>query len=254
VKLPSPVADALATKVLSRATAEGVLPAAGLPDWERYASFRARVRDAFDVPQTSVTPLMARVLYGIAALARPRRILGIGTYAGNTLVWLAGAGFGADPLYHGELAVGVDVDAEATGLAARNFRAIGGDLRVQLRCEDGHDTPRVLGLAWDLVFLDADDPGVRKRIYLSLLEAIYPWLAPGGLVLAHDICVPMFRDDLALYQAAVRDRARFARSLSLEIDDCGLEVSVKVTTPPAGDTARADGHNGDWRTLNEFVK
>jgi predicted O-methyltransferase YrrM len=231
VRLPGPVSDALATKVLSRAIQEDVLPAGDLPDWERYASFRERVRGAFDVPQTSVTPLMARVLYGIAALARPRRILGIGTYAGNALIWLAGAGFGTEPLYQGELAVGVDVDREATALAVRNFSAIGGDDRVELRCEDGHDSPRMLGQTWDLVLLDADDPVHRKRVYLSLLDAVYPWVAPGGLVLAHDICVPLFRDDLALYQAAVRDRTRFAHSLPLEIDDCGLEVSVKIATP-----------------------
>jgi predicted O-methyltransferase YrrM len=232
MRLPSSVSDALATHILGRAVADQTLPATGLPDWERYAAFRAGVRDVFDVPQTSVTPLMARVLYGIAAMAQPRRILGIGTYAGNMLVWLAGAGFGTDPLYQGVLAVGVDVDQAATVLATRNFAAIGGDTRVQLRCEDGHDSPRALGQVWDLVLLDADDPVSRKRVYLSLLDAIYPWLAPGGLVLAHDICVPLFRDDLAAYQAAVRDRARFARSLSLEIDDCGLEVSVKAATSP----------------------
>ncbi len=66
---------------------------------------------------------------------------------------------------------------------------------------------------------------------LSLLDAVYPWVAPGGLVLAHDICVPRFREDLAEYQAAVRDRARFARSVPLEIDPCGLEVSVKAAAP-----------------------
>ena len=62
------------------------LPAGELPDWQRYAWFRSAVHDAFDVPETSITPLMARVLYGIAALARPRRILGIGLDEGTAII------------------------------------------------------------------------------------------------------------------------------------------------------------------------
>ena len=48
-------------------------------------------------------------LGSVGPVARPRRILGIGTYAGNALVWLTGACFGTGPLYQGELAVGVEI-------------------------------------------------------------------------------------------------------------------------------------------------
>ena len=55
-----------------------MLPDRPVPDWERYRAFRTVVRREFVVPETSITPLMARVLYGIAYLAQPQRILGVG--------------------------------------------------------------------------------------------------------------------------------------------------------------------------------
>jgi len=226
VRLPTPVANELAGKVLTTAVERGVLPAGEPLDWERFLAFRATVREHFEVPETSITPLMARVLYGIAALARPRRILGIGTYAGNALVWLVGPGFSRHRLYEGERAVGADPDAEATELARRNLAAIGVE-RVELRSEDGHATPAALGERWDLVLLDADDPVVRKGIYLTLLDAVHPFLSAGGLLLAHDICVPKFRADIERYQTAVRNPERFETTLPLEVDECGLEVSRK---------------------------
>jgi predicted O-methyltransferase YrrM len=229
VRLPTPVANEAASLVLRRCIQAGLLPAGPLPDWSAFEAFRSQVRGSFQVPETSITPLIARVLYGISALARPARILGVGTYAGNALVWLVGPGFGARAVYPGERAVGVDVDAQATELALRNFRSLGTDSRVQLLCEDGHTIPARLESLWDLILLDADDGVTGKRIYLSLLEAVYAWLRTGGLLLAHDICVPKFRDALATYQAAVRSPDRFRASLSLEVDSCGLEISLKAT-------------------------
>lgn len=225
--LPKAVADELATRILSRAVELGALPSGPMPDWKHYSRFRDQVRATFEVPQTTITPLMARVLYGIAALARPRRILGVGTYAGNTLVWLSGPGFGPDALYRGERALGVDVDAAATTLATDNFRRFGADERVELWAQDGHRVPELADQSWDLILLDADDPVSRKQIYLTLLDALYPTLTDGGLLLAHDICVPLFSEQMAAYQGRVRDTERFAVTMPLEIDSCGLELSVK---------------------------
>jgi predicted O-methyltransferase YrrM len=231
VRLPTPVANELAGRVLAHCVERGVLPAGEPPDWGRFLDFRTVVRERFDVPETSITPLMARVLYGVSTLARPGRVLGIGTYAGNALVWLVGPGFSPHRVYDGELAVGADSDAGATELARRNLASIGVE-RVELRCEDGHVTPTALGERWDLVLLDADDPVTRKGVYLSLLDAVHPFLAAGGLLLAHDICVPIFRADMGRYQEAVRDPERFAATVPLEIDECGLEVSVKRRPRP----------------------
>jgi predicted O-methyltransferase YrrM len=224
-RLSGRVADELANRVLRRAVEAGLLPDRPLPDWERFRGFRTLVRDTFVVPDSSITPLMARVLYGVAHLARPQRILGVGTYCGNALVWLTGPGFGPHAVYLGSRAVGVDIDPAATRAARANFVRIGADARVTLRCLDGHEAGDD---SFDLLLLDADDPVRRKSVYLSLLAALYPWLEPGGLVLAHDICVPSFVSPLADYRRAVHETHRFCASLALEIDACGLEVSRKV--------------------------
>lgn len=224
-RLPTRVADELATRVLRNAVTTGILPDRPLPDWDHFREFRTLVRSRFMVPETSITPLMARVLYGIALVARPPRVLGVGTYCGNSLVWLTGPGFGPDPAYQGTRAVGVDVNPEATVTAQRNFARIGADDRVEIHELDGHLAATWLHDSFDLLLLDADDPVVRKRIYLSLLNALLPRLSPGALVLAHDIQVPKFAEDMAEYQHTVRSDDRFDSTLSLEIDACGLELS-----------------------------
>lgn len=223
-RLPTRVADELATRALRAAADAAVLPDAPMPDWDRYKQFRRQVRETFQVPDTTITPLMARVLYGVAHLIRPRRLLVVGSYYGNTLVWLTGPGFGPLSSYHGEYGLGVDVDEEAVAGCRANLARLGLPGRVDTRVLDGH----LAGAGedpFDLVLLDADDPVARKEVYLSLLAALYPRIAPGGVVLAHDICVPVFADQMARYRRAVRDRRRFAASVSLEIDRCGLELS-----------------------------
>ncbi len=226
-RIPGRVADTLTTRILDVLVKEKVLPNRDRTDWQDFTSFREHVRSSFSVPATTITPLMARILYGIARLARPRRILGIGTYAGNALVWLIGPGFGERSEYGGELAVGVDTDSKATRFARENMRRLGVDERVRMLCRDGLVAVEELQQSWDLVLLDADDPVSRKGIYLPLLERVYPHLRTGGLLLAHDICVPLFREQMAAYQAKVRDQRRFRISVPLEVDECGLEVSVK---------------------------
>jgi predicted O-methyltransferase YrrM len=216
-RLPVAVADKLAERALRRLVEGGLIPDAPLPGWGDYRRFRQRVRDTFQVPQTTVTPLMARLLYGIAYIARPARILVVGSYYGNTLVWLAGPGFGPHAEYEGGQALGVDVDAEATGGARANLARLG--MRAEVQVLDGHHAG---ACGYDLVLLDADDPVRRKAVYRTLLAALRPNLGPGALVLAHDICVPLFADDMAAYKAAARD---IGDSMSLEIDACGLEIS-----------------------------
>lgn len=237
---PSAAADEFATLVLRRSIAAGLLPDRPVPDWERFRSLRARVRATFVVPETSITPLMARVLYGIAHLAQPRRILGIGTSCGNALVWLAGPGFGPGGSYRGMRAVGMDTDATSTEVARTNFSRLGMDPGLELACMDGHlAADLAAGEAFDLLLLDADDPVRRKDVYLSLLDALYPCLAPGAIVVAHDICVPRFAEQLGRYLQAVADRDRFAGSLSLPVDACGLALSRTAAPGTAG--APGDG-------------
>lgn len=227
MKLTRRVADELAGRVVDAAIEAGIVPAANPepPDWARFAAFRHHVEEAFTVPETSITPLLARVLYGIAHAARPRRVLGIGTYAGNGVVWLLGPGFADNGTYLADAAAALDVDGDATELARGNFARLGTLPAVDCLTLDGHRAAAELDAGWDAVWLDAEDPDAGKAVYLTLLDALRPALAPGCLVLAHDVCVPKFREQLAPYLAAVRRPEEFAGSVSLELDECGLEVS-----------------------------
>ncbi|MHB8464122.1 MAG: O-methyltransferase [Acidimicrobiales bacterium] len=228
MRLTTNMANQVADRVLTRCVEENVIPSGPWPDWHHFLELRRQVRSTFEVPESSITPLMARVLYGVSCLAQPRRILGVGTYVGNALVWLVGAGFIRPTVYIGELAIGIDIDAASTLAARENFVRLGSSSEVRCVCADGHDIGTQDGEPWDLVFIDADDPVYRKGIYLSLLDSLYPSLTAGGLLLAHDISVPKFRDTMVRYRHQVSDRDRFESSIALPLDEAGIEISRKA--------------------------
>ncbi len=149
------------------------------------------------------------------------------------MAWVTGDGFGPFAAYPGERALGIDVDADAIALASANFaragfagcaRAVVGDAFAPVRF--GQDGP------WDLVLIDIDVPGARKSGYCRVLEGWLPHLAPGALVVAHDIVHPVFTWDLRCYRDFALAHGAVA-STSLPIDECGFEV----TRWPAADHA-----------------
>lgn len=227
MRLSRRVADELADRILAHAASEIGLTKSLAIDWERYHAFYDRVRACFHVPETSITPLMARVLYGIAATTQPSRILVAGVYVGNAMVWLTGPGFGPFALYKGVDALGVDTSGAAIDLARANFAGLGATSAVAFLRDDARSTSCAFSRPWDLVFLDAEDPADGKAIYSDLLARYLPHIPPGGLLLAHDMCVPKFEAQLAAYRQAVRDPTHFDRSITLELDPCGLELSIK---------------------------
>ncbi len=223
-RLSQSVADKVAQLVAERLEQSGILPrGTGQFRPEEFHPFRARVREAFYVPQTSITPLMARVLFTISAAHKPSRIVALGSYVGNALVWLAGPtilGF-----YSPEGVWGIDIDADALRLARTNMMALQAPSYIQQICCDAHEIPERLGGMFDLVYIDVEAGG--KRIYHTILEKIYPSLNNNALVLAHDACVVKFQQDLKPYFAMVRDKRLFRLSATLDIDYCGVEVTVR---------------------------
>lgn len=226
-------ADELVASVVRRLRAGGLLPAGARFDAEAFHRLRERVHACFDVPQTSVTPLMARLLFAIGDGLRPRRLLVIGSYCGNTLVWLAGRAVLDDDT--GAVAIGCDVDEQACGIARSNFRRLAANHIVGIETADGHRVAAAHRQPWDLLLLDADSATDRKAVYESLLDAALPWLPPGSVVLAHDTALPLFAGDLAGYLRRTRDRSVFAASAHLAVDPCGLEMSVVSAGADGGD-------------------
>ncbi|MBT0773438.1 class I SAM-dependent methyltransferase [Kineosporia sp. J2-2] len=220
--------DALAGRVLDRCREAGVVDA-GAPevDWERFHALRERLYRTFQVPTTTLTPLSARVLYGVSAMHLPRSVVVLGCYAGNLMAWVTAPvlGPGHDPAVVGRAAVGLDVDGAAVETARANFAAAGFGPGVRTVVGDAFDVAtHAAGTAWDLLLIDVDVPGARKSGYARLLERWLEHRGPGAVVIAHDVCHPVFRHDLGGYQAFAREQGASA-SLTLPVDECGLEVS-----------------------------
>jgi len=202
-------------------------------DHLRFDALRTAVRRKFRVPWTSITPPMERLLYGLNAVLRPQRFVGIGIFCGNTLIWNIGAAVGPGKCYTAESLVGVEINPESAAIAAANLERIGALEDVCLLVEDGHETLSRIDGPIDLLYLDAQGPlpGTNgpstKLIYLSLLERAYDKLRPGSLVLAHDTLPQWFVETAGAYLDFVRDSNHFRASVSLEPDTEGLEVSVR---------------------------
>lgn len=247
-------ADQAIATLMRRLARARLLPPHARFDTDGFHRLRQRVRGAFQVPQTSVTPVMARLLFALGDVLLPRRLLVIGSYCGNTLVWLAGrrilqlprtdqaAGEEVDGAPDAAYLVGCDVDADACETARANFTRIGAGDAVQILPRDGHRVLSESTEAWDLVLLDADDPVRRKAVYDTLLEVALPWLNPGSTVLAHDTALPLFADDLRSYRERIADRSRFAATADLAVDECGLSFSVVAGPPSVG---LPEGGTGD---------
>ena len=99
----------------------GVVPEGATCDEGTFDELRREVKEKFTIPGTSITPVMERLLYMLSSVRKPRRVIGLGTYCGNALVWSVGPSCGQGRVYEAEKVYGIDTDAEATESAQRNF-------------------------------------------------------------------------------------------------------------------------------------
>lgn len=183
--------------------------------WREFHGWQKVVHDAFDVPVSSITTRMARLLFALARASDPSTIVCVGSAWGNALVWLAGGAPGAH-------CVGIDIDAESSAIAVRNFAAVGREVDIVVA-----DARTVAGSLpeVDLLLIDADDSETGKGILVPILEAFRERLSDRALVLAHDAALPTFEDDFVAYRAAVVELAA-RRTIRVPIDQCGLEVTL----------------------------
>ncbi len=210
---------------LSALVEAGILPHASY-DNEKFLAHREAVRDNFEIPWTAITHRMQRLLYAINAIRRPRVVVAVGVFCGNTFISNAGAACGPGACYEAERLVGIEIVPEEAERARRNVARIDPEGRAEIVAADGVPWLRDFGGAIDLLYVDADGAGGKgKAIYRELLEAGTHALEPGGLVLAHNSVNSAA--DLADYLAFVRDPANFRESVNVIVDDQGLEVSMR---------------------------
>ena len=117
--------------------------------------------------------VQGRVLSMISHMIRPNRILELGTFTGYSALCLA------EGLREGGRLVTIEHNDELEEMIIRNLSRsplgdridlLIGDCRLKIEELEGH---------FDLVFIDAD-----KREYCAYLEAVYPLVPVGGIILA----------------------------------------------------------------------
>ncbi|WP_372017772.1 class I SAM-dependent methyltransferase [Tistrella mobilis] len=206
--------------------AGGLLDQAAPFDEAAYQVAVAPVETGFVVPATTISGLMRRFLFHVAAQSGAAAIYGAGTHVGFAFAFLA---LGRAQRPGRFQASAIDIDPAATRIAADNARLLPPDLPLVCRTADA-----VADLAADtapigLLFIDVDDPETRKGLYPAVLAAARPRLQPGALILAHDPLVPQFAQDFAAYHGQLRGDAGILGPVVLPLDECGLSVARVVS-------------------------
>lgn len=206
---------------------KGIVPQDATCDERAFDELRREVKAKFTIPGTSVTPVMERLLYMLSSAKRPRRMIGLGTYCGNALVWIVGPSCGRGRVYEAEKVYGIDIDADATERARENMGQLAHTDHIDLIAEDGLKAVERLAGLFDYVYLDVEGKDLGKGLYLELLKRLYGKIEKGGWVLAHDIVVPPFAKEFDEYLRYVRNKENFGESILFDVDAFGLELSVK---------------------------
>lgn len=127
-------------------------------------------------PRMLSDQLQGQFLTFISKMLRPEHILEIGTFTGYSALCLAE---GLAPT--GELhTIEVNVEYEDRILEYFNRSPLG--KQIVLHIGDALQVAPKLGMAWDLVFIDAE-----KEDYLSYYEAVLPSVRKGGFILADNV-------------------------------------------------------------------
>jgi predicted O-methyltransferase YrrM len=219
--------EGVVDRILSMLRRAGALSLNDVPTpWDSFLKLSDLIHERYEVPSTTLTPIMRRLLFALGFGARPRTVVGVGTYVGYTFSWLLRDHADNESAPFCETAIGIDVDAAANALARRNCAAIGHGPRLTFLDGDGVTLITKLKEPIDLLYLDLDDPVTGKAGYRQALEAASPFLRPRGLVLAHDACVSKFAPDFVAYHSYVRECGLFSGTWILPVDFCGLSVAA----------------------------
>jgi len=194
--------------------------------WNAFVKLSDLIHETYEVPSTTFTPIMRRLLFALGFAAQPRIVVGVGTYVGYTFSWLLRDRSDHESGPFCEMAIGIDVDEVANRLARRNCAAIKHGKRLTFIDGDGLTVITELKEPIDLLYLDLDDPLTGKAGYRQVLEVASPLLNSGALVVAHDACVPKFAATFIAYHDYVRQCGLFSGMWILPVDSCGLSIAV----------------------------
>jgi len=183
--------------------------------------------DAAGLPAIHVSPLQGKFLHLLARLVGAKRVLEIGTLAGYSTIWLARA------LPAGGRVVTLEAEPRHAEVARRNLARASVADRVEIRIGPALETlPKLhAGNAgpFDLVFIDADKPGMPQYLEWSIRLA-----RPGTAILADNVV----RDGKVVNAASDDANVQGARRL---FEKLAAEGRVSAT---ALQTVGAKGYDG----------
>ena len=118
--------------------------------------------------------LQGRLLKMLVRMAKPERILELGTFSGYSAQCLAEGLLSADAQVHT-----IEIEDELEDFLRQHFADSPVGHRIHLHIGDARQILPQLNLMFDLVFIDAN-----KRHYPQYYELVLPWLTPGGFIIA----------------------------------------------------------------------
>ena len=203
--------------VLTALHAEGFLSGTNYNE-DLFMAHRNAVKERFEIPWTGISPRMQRLLFAINAISRPKIMVAIGVFCGNTFISNAGAAIGPGACYTAERLVGIEIVDEEAKRARRNVQTVDSESIAEIISGDGVAWLESFDGLIDLLYIDADGA------YLPIIEqAAAGKLKPRALVLAHNSI--NLESELKDYLTYVRSPSNSLRSLNVMIDDQGLEVT-----------------------------
>jgi predicted O-methyltransferase YrrM len=207
----------------------GLVDSTAAYDAGTFDRHRVEVRATFSGSWTSFTPTMERLIYMLTSVRRPRHLLELGSFWGYTLAWFAGPCVGTNSVYAAERVIGIDINRAMTEQAKVNFGKLPNSEAVTLVAGDARSVLADLPGPFDFVYIEAknDEDEEPAGLYLELLKQVYDRMPAGAWVIAHDSLDWTFAEEMAEYLPFVRESGRFSESVSFEVDECGLELSVK---------------------------
>ena len=196
-------------------------------DKQAFLDLRMFVKRNFKGEWGTITPVLERMLYMLSSVRRPKRILAIGIFWGNAFIWNVGSSCGKGKVYDAESVIGVDIDPHAIEMAQANINLIPDNKHIELVVQEGVKFATETTGTFDYVYLDVGISQIEKSLNYPILNALYSKLEKGAWVLTHDTTHPYFINSFVEYLNFVRNKDYFSESICLDIDQYGLELSIK---------------------------
>ncbi|WP_440617384.1 hypothetical protein [Cysteiniphilum sp. 6C5] len=179
-------------------------------DYEQLEVIERHIKKTYTISSTTITQLMGRLLFSLAALTNARKILVLGSYEGIAASYLIHDTSNIDITC-------VDIDAENIDRNKYNF-TVYPSISKTFKTMDAGDY-LVSPIEADLIFYDVEDKDKGKHLYVDLYQrAKVNNRHKSCLHLFHDVCVPKFKATFDELSAINNDY------IDVPIDHSGIRV------------------------------